>query len=36
MKALVERLATGISVYETPDAEMSENQIIQKLIYGHI
>ncbi len=34
MKALVERLATGISVYETPDAEMSENQIAATLDCG--
>lgn len=34
MKALVERLATGVSVYETPDAEISENRISALLECG--
>lgn len=34
MKALIERLAAGNSVYETPDAEISENRISLNLEMG--
>ena len=36
MKALVEKLASGISVYETPDAEVSENRIMATLECGQV
>lgn len=34
MKSLMERLATGVSNYETPDAEISENRIALELETG--
>lgn len=34
MKSLMERLATGVSNYETPDAEISENRIALELESG--
>lgn len=35
MKALVEKLASGVSTYETPDAEVSENRIMVTLECGN-
>ena len=31
MKALIDKLASGNAVYETPDAEISENRIAVEL-----
>lgn len=36
MKALIDKLASGNSVYETPDAEISENRIAVELEPGEI
>lgn len=34
MKALIDKLASGNAVYETPDAEISENRIAVELEQG--